>query len=69
MIIQPYLGRWGTNSLFIRSQRPIKVNIYARLRMLYDRASLKISLQLAQLTNTLHLINTMNRSEWIHELL
>jgi len=51
VIIQPYLGHWGTNYFLIRSQHPIKDNIYARLRMLYDRASLKISLQLAQATS------------------
>jgi len=48
MIIQPNLRCWGTNSLLIHSQQPIKDTIYARLRMLYDRASLKTSLQLAQ---------------------
>ena len=48
MIIQPYSGRWWTISLLILNKRPVEDNIYARLRMLYDRASLKISLQLAQ---------------------
>jgi len=57
VIIQTYLRHWGTNSLLIRSQHPIKDNIYARLRMLYDRASLKISLQLAQTTSKYKLFN------------
>jgi len=51
VIIQFNLRGWGTNSLLIRVLVSLKETIYARLRMLYDRASLKISLQLAQRTN------------------
>ncbi len=57
MIIQPNLYGWGTNSLLIHPQYPIKDTIYARLRMLYDRASLKISLQLSQRTTKYNTFN------------